>query len=368
MINVLQIASGDLWAGAENMVFNLCSGLHKQDNVRVHAVILNNGELSERLRNENIPVTVIDESKHSILEIIKKTKEVVLALDIDVIHTHRQKENVIGAAVKLLTNTSLSIRTVHGASEFCFRPWKLGMLINGMLNWLSGFFVQEVIVSVSKPLQKKLNKVYGKQKVITIFNGVDVKKLTSLNVDSDYMSENTINIGMVGRLVPVKRFDLFVKVAKLCATTNANLRFYILGDGPLYSEIESYIKTHKLSSAVIMLGHVNNAPKIISNLDMVLMMSDHEGLPMTILESMALKVPIVSHAVGEIPTLLGGGKYGDLVYNQNPTSYCDAIHQFISKPDKYKFKAQGAFELCKENYSSSVMVNQYSELYAKQIS
>ena len=363
MINVLQIASGDLWAGAENMFFNLCVGLNKQKDINLYAIVLNEGELYERLKQEKINVTVIKESENSFLDIIRKVKAIAVSMKVDVIHTHRQKENVIGAVVKLFTGAKLCVRTVHGASEFRFYPWKIGMMVNGFLNWFCGYFIQDFIVSVSEPLRKQLARTYGRSKTLTICNGVNVNEIIEQKNNNGNELDGAVKIGMVGRLVPVKRFDLFLKVAENCKNSKLNVNFYILGDGPLMSEIIQSINKLKLHN-VVLLGHVNNAPQIISQFDMIMMMSDHEGLPMTILESMVLQVPIVSHAVGEIPTILGDGKYGEIVGNQEPRSYCEIIKKFITKSEFFKHRAELAFTFSRENYSSLIMVKRYSELYA----
>lgn len=95
--NVLHIASGDLWAGAEVQMFTLARALQNDLNIRVNVVLLNHGKLEHELRMAGIRTIVLDESKFNSVRILCQLVRTIRELRPDVIHTHRLKENILGS-------------------------------------------------------------------------------------------------------------------------------------------------------------------------------------------------------------------------------------------------------------------------------
>ena len=115
-INVLHIASGDLWAGAEVQLFTLAKALNNRKDIDISVVLLNHGMLEQKLLNEGIDVNVLDESTLNGFQILLQLIYIVREIKPDVIHTHRVKENVLGSVAALFNNIP-TIRTQHGAPE-----------------------------------------------------------------------------------------------------------------------------------------------------------------------------------------------------------------------------------------------------------
>ena len=95
-IRVCHLASGDLWAGAEVQVATVLSSLVKQSDLEISAVVLNYGKLAQELRKCGVHVTVIDENNTGSLGILKKLRRLFKDKKIDILHTHRYKENILG--------------------------------------------------------------------------------------------------------------------------------------------------------------------------------------------------------------------------------------------------------------------------------
>ena len=115
-INVLQIASGDLWAGAEVQLFTLAEALNRNEDVNINVILLNHGALEQNLINNGINVIVIDESTLNGFQILLRLVDTIRKINPDVIHTHRTKENVLGSISALFSRTP-TLRTSHGAPE-----------------------------------------------------------------------------------------------------------------------------------------------------------------------------------------------------------------------------------------------------------
>jgi len=116
-IRVLHIASGDLWAGAEVMLFNLVKAQSESSHTRPTVILLNPGILAERLENIGIKVYIISERNQSLVRLALRFFNQIKTNLPDVIHTHRRKENILGSVMGRFAGCPVSVRTVHGQSE-----------------------------------------------------------------------------------------------------------------------------------------------------------------------------------------------------------------------------------------------------------
>jgi glycosyltransferase involved in cell wall biosynthesis len=367
-IHVLHIASGDLWAGAEVQLFTLVKTLDKHPETRMSIIILNHGMLEQKLEQIGIEVIVLDESKLNGFQILCQLIVRVRNLKPDVIHTHRNKENILGSIAAQFSGNPPTLRTAHGAPEH--RPsWnQVPKRIVLFLDWFCGCFLQKNIIAVSDDLARILANDYPPEKIHAIQNGIDsehVKKSAAELPKVVKTKSAKFKIGIIGRLVPVKRVDVFIRTAHklLDEHPELNLSFHVFGGGPMHDELETLNQQFKNHAEIHFEGHSNNIPSELGQLDALLMTSDHEGLPMTLLEAMVLKTPVIAHAVGGIPALLDNGACGTLVNNHNPEGYAQAIIKLTSKPSLRKIIADNAYIRVIEHYSAEQNANAYIQQY-----
>lgn len=365
-LKALHIASGDLWAGAEVQLFTLLTALQKTSDVAPHAVLMNEGELARRLRERNIPVTVFDESKHNGLQIIAKLRRYLVTLNPDVIHTHRIKENILGNIANLLARRVPSVRTVHGAQE---HPAKgLRQLHKRLLYWLdeaTGRYLQQRIIAVSKGLHAPLSRQFGSDKVVVIENGIDIDAVRAAvsPVDFRMSAPDAFHVGIVGRLQPVKRVDLFLETAArlIQIKPETQWQFHVIGDGPLRKNLEHQAATLGLEKYVIFHGHRSDIASCLAGLNTLVMCSDHEGMPMTLLETIAVGTPVVGHATGGILELLKDNCGGVLVTEHNATGYATGLLQLAAMPRKVM--ADAGMTRLTAQYSATANATAIRELY-----
>lgn len=332
MLKVLHIISGDLWAGAEVQAFNLLNALRSQCDLRV--VLMNEGRLAQELKAVGVATHVIDESQHSAFGILLVLRKKIRAYLPDVIHTHRQKENVLGSLANLFASRSVCVRTVHGSNEFEPRGLKK---IQGKIDDLVGRYLQDGIIAVSGGLHDELADRFGPGKVVVIPNGIDASLLNQNANRVSFINDHdkSWHIGLVGRLEPVKRVDLFLQIAKAMLDdlpSKKPLMFHIIGDGSLKAQLEEEAKKMNLDGRVYFHGHRNDVASCILSLDALVMCSDHEGSPMTGLEALALGKPIVAHKVGGLIDMLE--PYPEFLVNeQSATAFREALLLLLESPE-----------------------------------
>lgn len=364
---VVHLASGDLWAGAEVQLYYHARELHKDKAINLFIILLNHGILEKKLNDLGINITVFDERKLSSLQIFFRIYSFLKKNRPSIVHTHRQKENVLGSAATLLYGKAKSLRTVHGSSESRPGLMQLHKQFFHLMDWISGRFIQDAIVAVSAPLAEELTKRFSAKIISIIENGIDIDELQNKATESISLPgpAAVIRVAIVGRLVPVKRIDIFLDIAHALNERQPNrYAFYIFGDGPLLTMINNKIGQLGLNYVVYMLGFLPNIAAHLSKMDILLITSDHEGLPMNLLEALTLSVPVVAHAVGGIPQVLHYGDFGTLVYDQNITQYVNTIEDYAKNPQLLLEKAAAAHDVTKKSYSSKVCAQRYSYLYA----
>lgn len=331
-LRVLHIMSGDLWAGAEVQSYTLITQLCRTPATVVGAVVLNQGTLSAKLQALGIDVEILDETQMDARRIVCRLRRLIQVWQPDVIHTHRDKENILGAIANVLTRRVPSVRTVHGGEEHRgaggWRAVRRRAVVGAdrWVQWMSG----QAIVAVSSDLAATLAKRSPKGRILVIENGVDVESLRArvgLPRRSSAWPDET-RIGIVGRLVPIKRVDLFLGMARclLDAEPTRVWKFEVFGDGPERGQLEALGDRLGIGRYVTFHGHLDDVAKSMSGLDVLVMCSDHEGLPMAALEAAALGVPTVAHAVGGLIDVVPAELQ---VTRHEPRGYCEAVQRAL---------------------------------------
>lgn len=373
MLSIVHIASGDLWAGAESQLYHLVSTLNKTQNVNVKVILYNNGELEKRLMDAGVSVIVIPETVYSALDLFLKTRRCIKNVAPDIVHTHGYKVNILGSFSSIGHRKSIALlKTIHGSPEFNYTWKQLQGKLSSTLDVWSGKLFNKKIITVSSHLNPLYSQYYNPSKIVTIENGINIVELDQLAQEQTMPLpgySNSIKIGLIGRMVPVKRMDLFIEAAEIVIqhiNAQANMpkvEFYIFGDGPLNNEISQQAKNSTAHHAIHLMGFKTNLINYVKQLDIITITSDHEGLPMNLLEAMALGVHVVSRAVGGIPYVLDQGQCGKLVHTENPEDIAQAIIHYMKEPDSHKEQKQLARQRIEEHFHTDAISQRYLEVY-----
>ena len=367
-LQVFQIAPGDLWAGAEVQLYNLARGLDQLPNIEVCVILLNHDALARQLIKAGIEVIIIDENTHNSYKILRKLIQLISKRQPDIIHTHRSKINILGSIAAFISGRIPSLKTAHGSQEHP-PSWKqVTKRLILFTEWFCSRFIQKKIIAVSEDLALILEKDYPTNRISVIENGINSTHLLENLQPTTKLSANDIKsfrIGIAGRLVPIKRIDLFIQTAYYFKQhyKDLDVSFHIIGDGPLRKELEALNAKLQTDNIVYFEGHCDNMPQKLKTLDALLMTSDNEGLPMVLLEAMTLKTPIIAHAIGGIPRLLNQGKCGQLVEDHSGASYAHTLYELLRNPTKKNDATQKAFNRVTTIYSAEKNALAHLALY-----
>lgn len=364
-LNVMHIISGDLWAGAETMACNLLRRLRENQELSIYVIILNEGRLAKELQDSGLTVSVIEEYSNSFWQILRKIISIVKEFHPDIIHSHRNKENLLAFLASRFYLTVKLVSTLHGLPELVdnfpkFNHWikiKLNLLI------LSKFFhTVAVSIDIRNVLINRFN--FSNDTVEAIHNGIEITDL----IDKDSNNLKFV-IGSSGRLFPIKDYPLMVEIARLVLEKYPeNIRFELAGDGPEMDSILALIQTYGLGNNFSLLGHQDDMARFYNGLDLYLNTSVHEGIPMTILEAMSHGLPVVAPSVGGIVEIVDNGVNGFLIQSRNPFDYAARCISLFENEAQRQKMSEAAIATARVSFSAELMASKYFNLYQNQLS
>lgn len=361
---VTHVISGDLWAGAEVQIYQLCKGLIEEATVTPTAVVFNEGLLSARLRDLGMAVDVADETRLGPLQIIKAIRHHCEHYHSQVVHTHGFKENVLGIIGKDLAGVPVSVRTVHGNPETGFSLTTLHKWLVKQLDLTLGRYRQNRVIAVSTQLELRLEQLFP-GKVEKIFNFVDVDVIRTQWPKPGRERTGEYCLAIVGRLVPVKRVDLFLETVARLNAEGIPCKGKVIGTGPMEYSLKQHAQYLGIAERIDFTGFLDPVSDALSGVDILLMTSDHEGLPMTLLEALSLEIPIVAHDTGGIPEVLDDGRCGWLVGDHSAQGYAGSVREVLSAPEETARKLAAGLNRVRSEFSLNKNTSKYVELYQR---
>ncbi len=310
-MRILEFITPSNVGGAENYLVNLSKKL-KEKGHDIYILSSNpqnrkNPDLSvaEFLNKSRLPVKLINIGfKYSPLAILK-----VLYFskknNIDIIHTHLSKANVIGGVVSKILGLK-SVATAHG------------------LNKKSQYKYVGSIICVSNAVKENLlSQGISENRLNVIYNGIDIDRFNpdaegvhKRNLGGDLNGKNNVgfNVGIIARLSYEKGVDLFLGAARSVLNKIPNSKFFIAGNGVLKDELIKKADNLGITNSVYFLGFVGDSLiSFINELDVVVFPSLKEGLPLSLIESMSMEKLVIVSDAGGMPEVVEDGENGFVV-------------------------------------------------------
>lgn len=219
-------------------------------------------------------------------------------------------------------------------------------------------------------LYKKLSKIAEEigasyEKIETIPNGVDINRFYPKN--KQRMREKLgINLDSkviisVGRLVPVKRVELLIKITRKLLEEDRNIKTYYIGDGPYRSYYKSLAEDIK--DNFIFLGRKPHGkiPEYLSAADVFVLPSLSEGFPSSILEAGACGLPVIASNVGGVSEIIKHEKTGYIVSNEKDFTF------YVKKALEKKYNRNKLHEEISKRFSWEKIVEKYEKMYEELI-
>lgn len=367
-MNLLCISLGREYGGTEIVVQNLIDNL---DEYKVTLVCLKDSRFSSVLKNKykskqkKIKIIELENNKFAILKNIKKLKRVLDKEKFDVVHIHSIVSNLFFQLANYKKNLP-SIITVHSRSDFDRQSFIKGHILNKLELILLNR--NDAIVSVSNSIKEYLIEKNIKKSVTVIHNGSrDLKKYINdgyyKRFKNRYFNEEDLIVGFVGRLTEVKGIYNLVDIANQVSEINKKIKFVVIGEGILRNYIENQIKLNKLDN-IKLLGFKNDIENYMPYFDILVMPSNMEGIPLTILEAMSCGVPCAGSNVGGIPEIINE-KIGFLYDNSDIKELISKLNYIEKNRSKLNSLKENCFKEFSTKWNMKNVIQKYKNQYEK---
>jgi glycosyltransferase involved in cell wall biosynthesis len=228
------------------------------------------------------------------------------------------------------------------------------------------------IVVPSHVLHRIVTKVwrFAPERVRYIANGIDVGRYDR---DPDVAGfpalakrAGEVMIGTVGTLRPEKNFGRLIRIfAQLPATLNA--RLVIVGDGPERVPLEGLARSLAVAERITFLGQLSEPERVLRAFDVFAITSDTEQMPLTLLEAMAARLPIVSTDVGDIRRIVTPENQPDIVALHEEDQLVQHLAALLRDPQRRTILGAANHDIVNRHYSISQMVATYRQLFTEMI-
>ncbi len=311
-----------------------------------------------------------------------KIKTIIKRYQPDIVHTHASKAGVLGRQAAISCGVPVIVHTFHG---HIFNSY-FNKYVTGTFRKIEQHYAKHssAIVAISDIQKHELSEIYKiapAEKFRVIPLGFDLNRFQdnkSIKRDAfrkEYgIADNDIAVSIVGRLVPVKNHTMFIdSIKEVKSKTNKNVRGVIVGDGDLRSTLLEYASNKGLTystperkvenSDLIFTSWIKDADYVFAGSEISALTSLNEGTPVSIIESQAANVPVVSTIVGGIKDVVLEGKTALLSPTQNVEAFSANLLELVENDARRKQMSEDGWIFVRDKFHYTRLVNDMKNLY-----
>ncbi|EMG1491311.1 glycosyltransferase family 1 protein [Enterococcus faecium] len=332
--------------------------------------------LTAKLKQMRVKIHQIDFSRNmkqvkNHLIAYKQLKKVVADNKIDIIHCH----SPIGGAISRLVGKTNNVKVIYTAHGFHF--YKGAPLINWMLYFPIEYYLSKYtdqLIVINQEDYVRARKLFPIKNVHLVHGvGVDIKKIENIEIDRQQkklelkiLNEQIVLLS-IGELNDNKNHELVIDCLK--DFNNVNFKYLICGDGVLKEKLQAKIKQYDLEDKVELLGYRTDILELLKICDFFIFPSKREGLPVSIMEAMACRVPVIGSKIRGNSDLIQDNINGFLFSLDDRKEFIQIITKFLLKEydeDDLNFIKENAFKSV-QNYSLKNVLDELKKVYHSEI-
>ena len=372
--NLLYVFDNMEFGGGERVFAQIINRLPVKK-YKVTVACLPTGAFIEKIERSGAQVKSVDMRNRFNPKIILQLASLIKTEKIDIVNSQGARADFFARIASKLAGVTATISTVQmPVGGFDVNPIK--KFVYMALDRFSERFVDRFIVT-SDTLEKTMIETHkiGPQRVVKIYNGVETEEycvdegeLTNRRSKfrkESCLEENVPVVGTIGRLVWQKGFEHFIEAIPDVLKRFKKARFLVVGEGALKDKLEAKSKSLSLEDKIIFTGFRNDIKDVLAAIDIFVMPSLLEGLPMILLEAMAMAKPIVATNIDGVKEVLNNGETGLLVTPRDPIVLSEAIVDLLNHRDKAYQMGLAARRVVEKRFGADIMVQKVEKIYEK---
>jgi L-malate glycosyltransferase len=351
-LRIVHLMSSFRGGGMEHFVLRLAAAQRRRGH-DASILAFQAGPLREHAERLSIPAAVLSGS-NTVTRVIEGGARVA-RLRPDIIHAHNPTSVHYGVVGKLVSGARLVVTDHRGI-----------LRVPATIEWL----LTDAVVAVSRDTAR-ICPAAKVTDVRVIYNGVEPAspKRSRAEVRAELGLGSEIVAIQVANLLPVKAHDVLVPALARLRDEGTQLTMLIVGEGPERPNIEALVKRLELGPERIrLLGFRGDVPDLLGASDFFVLPSRMEGLPLSALEAMAQRLPVVTTKVGGIPEVVFDGEHGFLVPPDAPAELAAAMSKLANQPELRLALGEAARARALGEFSFEHMTQKYDDLYAHVLS
>lgn len=354
-MQILYVIDSLTVGGAERLILDFAKNLSKEHKIGVYVLKRVDSYIQEQVLNMEGISFYCYESLLSPLHIIRIVR---IAKNYDVVHVNLFPALYWAAIAKCFLRNKRFVYTEHST----FNKRRKYPILQKVEKWIYGQY--DYIVAISNKVRESLLVWIGnnKRNIVTINNGVDIRKFTTAKAVTKSMlgiDDGHVMIFMSARFSAAKDQSTVVKSFPFLLN-NRKIHIVFAGDGPLLENVKLLAEQMGISANIHFLGFRNDIPEIIKASDICVLSSKWEGFGLVAVEYMAAGKPVIASNVDGLNDVVRGA--GMLFEQGNEKELAEKINLLIADDSLYNQMSKNCMKRS-ELYDLSHMISSYLSLY-----
>ncbi len=351
------------WGGQEIRILNESLGMIARGH-RVVIIAQDDSEILGRARARGVETLEVSFRKKDYPKTFRAFKKAIREYRPDIINTHSSRDSWLATlASRASVKRTVVIRTRHISTP----------VSTSLTSSLIYRVLPDMIVTTAEAIKDRLVRVnrVDPAMVVSIPTGVDLSIYDPSMETADLREElslppGTPLVAMVAVLRSWKGHDYFLDAAAKVSRSFPEARFLVVGDGPRRESITALIAEKGLENTVLMLGHRNDVPSLLTSFDVFVQPSyANEGIPQSVIQAMAMEVPVVATALEPFKELVTDGETGLLVPAKDSGALAAGIERLLADPELGRRLAGAARGRVLERFTIDRMLDDTESLYKR---
>jgi glycosyltransferase involved in cell wall biosynthesis len=342
-LRVLAIIKGLGPGGAERLLVGQAEAHDRQElDLEVAHLLPDRTHLVPDIEHLGVPVTCLDGSPEWDLRWLLRLRRRLVRRPVDVVHTHSP---YVAIGVRLVVRT-LPRRSRPALVHTEHNLWPHYALPTRLLNRAT-YGLDDAHIAVSAEVRRTVSPRH-RASVEVVVHGVDLDAVRAKGSDRAGVrrelgaGDDEVLVGTVANLRPSKALHHLIDAAATVLAADVPARFVVVGRGPLEEALTAQIGAMGLGDRFRLLGYRADAVRLLGGFDVFALSSLYEGLPVAVMEALALGVPVVATDVGGLPEAVTDGVDGRLVGPATPDRLAEALLELIQDPQRRAAMATAA--------------------------
>jgi glycosyltransferase involved in cell wall biosynthesis len=358
--------------GLERCLANLVNHLDRSRFLPYIFCLNRSGDATNWLKVADVPILELHKRPGNDVRAVYHLSQLCNKHAIDLVHSHNWCTLVETVAARKWAGVPRHVHAQHGMDVgfLDLRGWH-GRMQKEAVRW--SLRLAEATVAIAEPVRQFLRKQFQvpQARLHLVLNGIELPNREAVAGGRHAIrqrlgiQEEALVLGSVGRLAPVKGFDLAIDALTLLAARGHDVHLLLVGDGPEKDRLAQYAVSRNVSDRVHLAGGQDNVPAWLGAMDIFLNTSHSEGMSLAILEGMAAGLPMAVADAGANASLVNGPAPGGVVIRpRTAEAFAEALEGLIRRPELRQELGQRG-QLRAAPYDVHNMVRAYERLYLR---